>query len=1310
MKSRRACIRRILPPLLISLGICVGGAMDTKADLEQGFANPPSSTRPWCYWYWFNDHISQEGITHDLEAMARVGIGEALMANIFQPDYPVGNIKVLSEEWWQLVEHTIREGGRVGVDIGLFNCPGWSMSGGPWIKPEQTMRYLASSEVRVQGPLDLTQKLAQPTEHFQDIAVLAFPAPRADAETLRTQSPRVVCVPAVAGAERLVDGDLEKPLIIPVAARGSFAIELAAAHPFTARSLSIYPGGEAFGANCLLEAADSEGQFRPIRQFRFDRANMNPGLGPLPRGPVTVSFPATTATKFRVTFSAVYYGRLRGSTLSSQVALTEVDLCGAARLEGYIEKQLGKMHATPTPLWDAYLWPPPPEPDTPDLAIASAQSINLTSNLAADGTLRWKVPPGDWIILRTGMAPTGVKNAPASPEATGLEVDKMSRPAVRAHFNGFIGQVLKRMPAADRKAFKHVVADSYEMGSQNWTDGFASTFRKRYGYDPLPWLPVLTGRIVGSADQSERFLWDLRRLVADHIAKDYVGGLRDVSHEQGLKLWLENYGHWGFAGEFLQYGGESDCVAGEYWNTKGLGSIEVRAATSCANTYGKAVAAAESFTSGPKFQLAPRGLKALGDWAFCEGINHFVLHTYLHQPWDDRKPGVNAPWPTEFNRQNTWFEQGRAWVDYVRRCSYLLQQGYRVADVVYFIGEDAPKMTGVRQPPLPPGRDFDYINGDVIETRLAVKDGLLSLPHGTTYRLLVLPPMETMRPGLLRSVQSLVRAGATVFGPAPLRSPSLENYPRCDAEVRKLAAELWGNDPAAKGGERKLGKGRIMWGDTWSRALDVVKSVPDFMSEPRLRFTHRRSGTREIYFVANPTLESISTIAAFRVSGKMPERWWPDTGKIERPAVYEAVDGSVRMPICLGPNGSVFVLFDGKEAPAAEQVLSVTRDGAVQVTTKPPPDASQGANRDNFSFAVWARPIVDTTLAAETNRGIWNELRNDVVSAPHGSDFGRGHARCGLAVGRNGVVVYEDAADCLAPVLVHESSLPEWTHVALVYQDGQPNLYLNGVFARRGLRSGFTVHAGAGAGDGVMPFRGEIGMCRQFARALTEAEIAELARTMPNPETVLPPSAIQVCRTETGTLEALVWERGIYSLQTSAGKSHTVEVSSALPAITLSSPWRVHFPAGGGAPDEVVFDRLVDWTQRPEAGIRYYSGAATYQTTFTLPPQTRDQRLWLDLGRVRDLATVSVNGKKLGTLWLAPWRMDITAATRAGDNLLEVEVVNTWNNRLVGDANLPPDQRTTYLLTPVVEKNAPLLPAGLLGPVTIRTAQRVLAR
>jgi hypothetical protein len=1199
----------------------------------------------------------------------------------------------------------------------LFNCPGWSMSGGPWIKPDQTMRYLVSSEIRVTGPMKFQQTLPQPKEQFQDVALLAFPASQNPSDSLATHSPRVSCNPPLAGAERLVDGDLKAPVTIPVAAKGAFAVELETPQPFTARSLAIYPGGEAFGADCVLESADATDRLQVIRRFKFDRSNMNPGLGPMLHGPVTISFPPTTAKRFRVNFSGVYFGRLRGSTLSTQAALTEIELSGSPRVEAFVEKQLGKLHPTPTPQWDAYLWAPPLALDSPALAIAPEKEIDLSSRLAPDGTLHWDVPPGDWVILRSGMSPTGVSNAPAAAEGTGFEMDKMNRSAARAHFSAFIGEVLRRMPPAERKALKHVAADSYEVGSENWTDGFAATFRHRYGYSPLPWLPVLTGRIVGSADQSERFLWDLRRLVADRISRDYVGGLRDLSHEKGMKLWLENYGHWGFVGEFLQYGGQSDCVAGEFWTVKGLGSIEVRAASSVANIYGKSIAAAEAFTSGPKFQVAPWGLKALGDWAFCEGINHFVLSMYIHQAWDDRKPGVNAPWPTEFNRNNTWFNAAGAWVDYVRRCSFLLQQGHRVADVAYFIGEDAPKMTGIRQPHLPPGRDYDFINAEVILEKLSVKNGLLKLPQGTTYRVLALPQGAGMRPATLRKIRDLVKAGATVLGLPVVRSPSLENYPQCDEEMRKLAAQVWGSADQTPSSERSFGKGRVVWGKTLTEVLAGTGTGPDFLSETHLRFTHRVAGDRDVFFLANPSSEAVSTTTAFRISDKSPELWWPDSGRIEHPALYDAVDGTVRLPIRLGPNGAVFVVFTARVKTAGDRVVSITRNGASLLNTQftPPPESEvPGASRaatNNFSFAIWVKPAVDTTLVVETNRGICAEPRNDVITPPCGSSFGGlTHAGCGLAVGRNGVVVFEDAEGCFAPVLVHGVPLTDWTHVAVVYREGQPSLFLNGAFAHRGLRSGFLVHPGVGEGPGVMPFRGEFGNYRQFDRVMTDLEISELAKSMPRVDTSVPEPSIEVTPARASGFEATVWQPGEYSLQTATGKSHCFSVGVVPPPAEIAGPWEVRFSPEWGGPERITFEGLVDWTTHPDEGVRYYSGAATYRKTVTLPKCDDHQRLWLDLGKVRDLATVRLNGKSLGTLWISPWRLDITAAARAGENVLEVEVVNPWNNRLVRDANLAPEKRLTFLLSPVVDKSAPLMPAGLLGPVTVRLAQRVTVK
>ena len=631
------------------------------------------------------------------------------------------------------------------------------------------------------------------------------------------------------------------------------------------------------------------------------------------------------------------------------------------------------------------------------------------------------------------------------------------------------------------------------MGSQNWPDGFAKTFRQQYGYDPLPWLPVLSGRIVGSATQSERFLWDLRRLVADHVATDYVGGMRAAANANGLGLWLENYGHWGFPGEFLKYGSQSDRIGGEFWVTGDLGSIECRAASSCANTYGKPFVSAESFTGGPAFQSSPISLKARGDWSFCEGVNHVVLHVCIQQPSDEKIPGINAPWGTEFNRHNTWFEDGgRAWINYERRCCWMLQQGWRAVDVAYFIGEDAPKMTGVRNPVLPPGRDFDYINAEVIEKNLSVKDEKLMLPHGVSYRVLVLPKLNTMRPEVLAKIRDLVKAGATVVGEPPSQSPSMENFPKNDMQVQKLAAEIWGADKLAASGERKFGKGRVIWGKSLADIFAEMQTPPDIeyrdaAADANFLFTHRNLPDGEIYFVSNQKDRAEQVNCAFRVADKQPELWNAVTGERRLLPEWSEANGQTIVPLAFAPKQSWFVVF------------------------------------------------------------------------------------------------------------------------------------------------------------------------RQPGKS-----VANGAKNFPELKTVA----------------------------------------------TLTDKWDVAFDPKWGGPAHVEFAQLTDWIKNADEGIKFYSGTATYRTAFDLPASAlaaSEEKLYLDLGKVCDVATVRLNGQNLGTVWVAPWHVDISSAVKVGQNFLEITVVNPWNNRLVGDAKLPAEQRRTSLSLQTVKPDAPLQSAGLLGPVTVQT-------
>jgi hypothetical protein len=654
-------------------------------------------------------------------------------------------------------------------------------------------------------------------------------------------------------------------------------------------------------------------------------------------------------------------------------------------------------------------------------------------------------------------------------------------------------------------------------------------------------------------------------------------------------------------------------------------------------------------------------------------------------------------------------------VDYLRRCTVMLQAGQPVADVAYFISEDTPKMAGQRNPELPAGRDFDYINAEVIEKNLTVKDGTLALPFGLNYRLMVLPEQPTMRPELLRKIRDLIKAGATVVGTPPSRSPSLENFPKCDEEVQTLATEIWGGTNVTAAGEHALGRGRVIWGKPFEEIFSAMSVRPDFQTSARLRFKHRQDGKTDIYFVANPATRPVTANVAFRVTGKAPELWWPDSGKRERPALFDEADGMTRLPLELGPNESVFVVFQ-KSSAGIPRLVSVRCDGREIIGTEfkpfqPAVAEAQPDRPNNFAFSLWLKPAAGTALVAEQESGVVMPTpRNEVFAPPHGNTFGgEDQAGCGLCAGTNGVCVLEHGANYFVPTLVCSVPLTNWTLVTVVYRHGQPSLYLNGALARTGLQSTHTVHSGAGSAAGES-YAGELGEIKRFSTALTDEEIAVLAKATPRPATspaaVLP---VTFSRTVGGRISAQVREAGNYRLKFSNGAEQLLEVSAVPAPLKITGPWEVSFTPGWGAPEKMEFRKLVDWTTRREADIKYFSGQATYRQTLVIPPKllAPDASLVLNLGEVRDLATVRVNGRELATLWTAPFKVDVTSALHAGRNTLEITVVNPWNNRLVGDAKLPAAQRHTFLSTASVKRTAKLKPAGLLGPVSVETILNV---
>ena len=868
--------------------------------LESGFVTPPDSIQTSVYWYWISDNISKEGVIRDLQSMKAAGINRAFIGNIGLADIPYGKVKMLSEEWWDILHAALKTATELDIEIGIFNSPGWSQSGGPWVKADAAMRYLITSELNVKGPLKFIRKLEKPIAIFKDVKVIAYPSPKDDKLILNMKNGKITSTPNADGLDQIVDGDVKTGINFPT--EREFIIAWEAKAPFTARSLSVRSTEQPMNVTAAIQVKEAGGGYRTLSEFQINRSNPALNVGFEPYAPVVVSFPATTATNFRLIIK----------NANSNSGLVEVALSASPRVERYSEKTLAKMHPTPLPYWKEYQWPQQPEPNDPLTVIDGSKVIDISQHLSADGTLTWDVPEGEWVILRTGMTPTGTTNAPASPEATGYEVDKMSRKHVAMHFDGHMGEILRRIPEADRKCFKVVVQDSYETGGQNFTDDFLAEFKLRYGYDAIPYLPVYKGLVVNSEQSSDRFLWDMRRMVADKVAYDYVGGLRDISHKHGLHTWLECYGHWGFPGEFLMYGGQSDEIAGEFWSEDELGDIENRAATSCGHIYGKTKISAESNTcGGSPFSRYPGVIKQRGDRFFAEGINNTLLRVYITQPYEDKNPGMNAGFGNEFNRKNTWFSQLDVYTQYLKRTNFMLQQGLNVADVAYFIGEDAPKMTGIVDPALPVGYQFDYMNAEVIEKYMTVKGGLITLPHGTQYRMMVLPKLETMRPEVLAKIKQLVNDGAVILGPAPKRSPSLQNQPNADQQLQEMASELWGEVDGINIKSRKFGKGMIIHGMTMTEAFALINCVPDCkLPEDRsIHYGHRTMGSSEIYFVTNQTIETKLITPEFRVKGMQPELWEASTGSIRNLPAFDEKVNATAVPLKLEPYESVFVVF-----------------------------------------------------------------------------------------------------------------------------------------------------------------------------------------------------------------------------------------------------------------------------------------------------------------------------------------------------------------------------------------------------------------
>ena len=1117
---------------IMVLLLCISAvqAQNKPDPLKSGFENPPAGARPRVWWHWMNGNITKEGIKLDLEWMHRVGIGgfQNFDAALATPQVVDHRLAYMTPEWKDAFKYATVLADHLGLEEAIAGSPGWSESGGPWVPPSQGMKKYVWSETFVEGGKPFAGKLAQPpsiTGAFQnlgvqdvlaqpegtrptpkfyaDSVVIAYRRPASDVP-LESLHPKVTASAGVPDLEKLSGGSLQETtkLPIPSTAGDSAWIQYEFPEPQTMRAVTLAMKDmdelSALAAGIgrpekSLEVSDDGQAFRIIVKLPDGGAPEH-----------TVSFPPVKAKFFRLVFrrspppplpswmvemDPASMGIKIGSA-PTDYEIVMLELHPGARVNRFEEK------AAFVPMPDLYQFAIPP--DRTAEVVAKSDVIDLTSKLRADGTLDWTPPAGNWVILRFGYSLLGITNHPATPEATGLEVDKLNRGFVKNYMETYLDSY-KQTVGADymgNRGIRYVINDSWEAGSQNWTDDMIAQFKKRRGYDPLPWMPVLTGQVLESAEASDRFLWDFRKTIGDLIADEHYGQLEATLHAWGM-------GHYGESHEagraFVADGMEvkkfNELPMSAMWTqTPGVNKEQYvydaddRESASVAHIYGQNLAAAESMTAAAApWAWSPATLKPTADMELMNGINRFAISVSVHQPLVGKAPGMTlGPFGQWFNRNETWAEQAGPWVNYIARSSYLLQQGHFAADLVYFYGEDS-NLTAIfenKAPDVPAGYGFDYINADGLIHMLKASDGRITTQSGMSYRVLGLDPYsQHMSLPVLRAIYQLVEDGAVVAGPKPMDDPSLADD---QAEFQKLNDELFGDGT----GVHQVGKGTVYAGQSLADVFSALKVTPDFdytkpESDTRLLFVHRKVAEGGLYFVDNRNNRDETLDATFRVTGKAPELWHPETGKAE-PVSYQIADGRTTVPLHLEPWGTVFVVF----------------------------------------------------------------------------------------------------------------------------------------------------------------------------RTPTKAT----SRTLP-----------KVVETELATVEG---------------------------------PWKVSFQPGRGAPASIMLDKLISWPDSPDAGVKYFSGAGTYTQTIQASPDwfKKGAKLCIDLGDVKNLAEVTVNGKSLGIVWHTPYRVDATSALKPGSNEVSIKVINAWVNRLIGDQQ--PDATTKYTFADVkpYKASSPLQASGLLGPVRLLSA------
>lgn len=925
----------------VATGVAPQVSSQAAADpLLRGFENPPMSARPRTWWHWMNGNVTQAGIAADLEWLASVGMGgvQTFDAALDTPQIVDERLVYMTPGWRDAFTFADAEAERHGLELAIAASPGWSETGGPWVAPEHGMKKLVWGETLLTGGAHFTGALVAPpgvtgpyqTAIFREemgglldeagshaasgrVAVLAVPVTAAPVPTPAF----TLADGTMLDAGVLGDADFESGIRVPLAADLSGELRATFAQAQTLRSLQVFFPG--------LKLPFRGVPIAPLLEARIDGTWQLVSEVPLSAVPTTVSFAPVTAREFRLRIAAappVNLSDLAGAPGAleidifalgdmSSVALTAATFSAEARTNRIEEKAGFQTVLDYHAIAGA----------GDDPSFASADVLDLTDRVRADGTLDWTPPAGrDWRVLSFGWSLTGKVNHPAPPEATGLEVDKFDAEAVRTYLETY----LAKYDQTGATGIDAILTDSIEVGLANWTPRMEAEFASRRGYALRPWLPALTGVVIGSAAQTEAFLYDWRRTLSELLADAHYGTVARVAHENGLIVYgeaLEDKRP--LLGDDMAMRRHADVPMAALWAWQEGKSVrptflgDMRGAASVAHVYGRPYVAAESMTSANSpWAFAPRDLRRYIDLEFASGINRPVIHTSVHQPSDTLQPGLSLLiFGQYFNRHETWAGMARPWIDYLSRSSYLLQQGTFHADIALFMGEEAPLTaqyaSGVPAN-LPREYAFDFVNADMLSEALRVDQGMIVAAGGTRYRALQLGgSSRLMTLPTLRRIAEMANQGATIIGLRPERSPSLADDA---AEFTQLADATWARP-------------NVIAQPDAAAVLAGLGLAPDFSysgasAGADVLFVHRRlADGGEIYFVNNRSAQPQQIEARFRTTGRAPELWDAVSGTA-RPLSYRIEGDVTAIPLELGPEDARFVAFREQTAAASRTIVT----------------------------------------------------------------------------------------------------------------------------------------------------------------------------------------------------------------------------------------------------------------------------------------------------------------------------------------------------------------------------------------------------